>query len=93
MTLTCGRFAWSLFPPQTRYVLKYRSADNEIVLRVTDDNVAYQYKTCLSHELKLMDAWNLVMLKLCTSKKPDAQQVMHEIGQSTHNTAETMQHE
>ena len=72
---------------QTRYVWKYRSSDNEIVLRVTDDNVAYQYKTSLSHELKLMEAWNLIMLKLCTSKKPDANQVMQEIGQSTSREA------
>lgn len=60
---------------------KYRSADNEIVLRVTDDNVVYQYKTSLSAELKLMESWNLVMLKLCTSKQPDANAVMQEIGQ------------
>jgi hypothetical protein len=70
-------------PSRTRYTWKYRVADNEIVLKVTDDHRVVQYRCAQSAELKLVEQWNLVFMKLATSKAqnppPNVHQILHEI--------------
>ena len=60
---------------------KFRGSDNEIVLKVTDDRECYQFRSNQSNELKLTEQWNYIMLKLATTKNPEAAKIQAEIGQ------------
>jgi len=67
-------------PSRTRYTWKYRVADHEVVLKVTDDTrPPVMYRSSLSSELKLVESWNMVFMKMATSKAPDAHQILHDI--------------
>lgn len=55
-------------PASTRYVWKYRPADQQIKLKVTNDVVCYQYRTSSQNDLKLIERWHYYFLKLSTTK-------------------------
>jgi len=70
---------WCNAPEKSRYVLKYRPTDSEIVLKVTDDRKCLQYRTHMQNELRLINDWNYVMLKLCTTPNPNPNSITQEI--------------
>jgi len=65
-------------PAKTRYTMKYRHNDGNLVLKVTDDIVCLKHKTDQSADIKKLEKLNNLLLRLMTSKKPD-----HETIEST----------
>ena len=57
-------------PGQTRYTLKYRHADAELVLKVTDDRRTIQFRTHKQDELRHVERINRQLMQLMTSKQP-----------------------
>ncbi|EKX50823.1 hypothetical protein GUITHDRAFT_85224 [Guillardia theta CCMP2712] len=60
-------------PDKTRYLIKYRHVDAQLVLKVTDDVVCIKYKTDQSLDVKKMERLNNLFLRLMPSQKIDAE--------------------
>eukprot|EP00823_Brevimastigomonas_motovehiculus_P009046 TRINITY_DN8719_c0_g1_i1.p3 TRINITY_DN8719_c0_g1~~TRINITY_DN8719_c0_g1_i1.p3 ORF type:complete len:112 (+),score=28.34 TRINITY_DN8719_c0_g1_i1:69-404(+) len=60
-------------PDKTRYSLKYRNCDSSAVLKVTDDTVCLKYKTDQLSDLKKIDKFNSLFMRMAASKKLDSE--------------------
>uniref|UniRef100_A0A7S0EHL1 Signal recognition particle 9 kDa protein n=1 Tax=Hanusia phi TaxID=3032 RepID=A0A7S0EHL1_9CRYP len=60
-------------PDKTRYLIKYRHIDAQLVLKVTDDVVCIKYKTDQSLDVKKMERLNHLFLRLMPSPQVDAE--------------------
>mmetsp|Transcript_18720 Transcript_18720/g.56641 ORF Transcript_18720/g.56641 Transcript_18720/m.56641 type:complete len:119 (+) Transcript_18720:378-734(+) len=58
-------------PLHTRYVLKFRSSDGKLVLKVTDDVQCLKYATNQQADLKRMEALNNTFFRLM-ARGPDS---------------------
>lgn len=59
-------------PLKTRYVTKYRHCDGKLVLKVTDDTVALQYKTQQQADLKKIEKLNQLFFSLMATGEAPA---------------------
>ena len=86
LTLICCMISLYVFfsAGQCRYVWKYSGGgENEITLKVTDDVKVIQFRADQQNQMRLIEQWNYIMAKLCTSKQPNAAAIMAEIGTQT----------
>lgn len=51
-------------PEKTRYTFKYRHADSEVVLKVTDDRVCLKYRTDQASDMRLIENFNQLLCRL-----------------------------
>merc|ERR1711879_122066 len=58
-------------PAKTRYIVKYRHKDGQMVLKVTDDVVCLKYKSNQLNDIRKLERLTGTFLKLM-SKKPEA---------------------
>jgi len=68
-------------PHHTRYSLKYRHADAEITLKVTDDRKCLQFRSHLQSDLKYVDRINSAFIKLMTAKDPNTVSLTEELSE------------
>lgn len=59
-------------PDNTRYSLKFRHCDGQVVLKVTDNKSVISYKTKEASDLKLMEKLNNAFLHHFTEVSPEA---------------------
>ncbi len=57
-------------PDRTRYSMKFRHSDAELVLRVTDDRQNFQFRTSAQSDLKQIERFNAIFTKLMTAEDP-----------------------
>ncbi|CDF35563.1 unnamed protein product [Chondrus crispus] len=58
-------------PLKTRFSFKYRAAEGAFVLKVTDDKTCLQYKSNLKSDIRKMEALNMRLMDLMTTREPD----------------------
>ena len=55
-------------PNRTRFVVKYRNCDGNLVLKVTNDKVCLKYRTEQTQDVKKLDKLNNVLMRHICSK-------------------------
>jgi len=68
-------------PAQTRYSIKYRHADAEMTLKVTDDHKCLLFRSHLQSDLRYVDKINSAFFKLMTAKQPEQVQLTEELSE------------
>ncbi len=55
-------------PNTTRYTQKFRGENKVVVLKVTDNRVCIKHKVKVARDVKKIDAFNAIYMRLATAK-------------------------